>query len=131
MSSIRVEIEVSFSQVGTPWEKSPQYRLVISSLITGLEKLDGAPVDRNKAARVTNSMLLEAADALKLAEEEADDEERLMMDMQMDLEAEIGGSIGIEARQQQVQVQSEAATNGSPSRGVEPDTGSSSLTEVR
>ena len=39
-------------------------------------------------------MLLEAADALKLAEEEADDEERLMMEMQLDLEAEIAGADG-------------------------------------
>ena len=112
-----------------PVEKSPQYRLVISSLITGLEKLDGVPVDRSKAAKVTNSMLLEAADALKLAEEEADDEERLMMDMQMDLEAEIGGNVGgsvsqQQQQQQQQQVQAQAAGGGSPSRGVEPDTGS-------
>lgn len=105
-----------------PVEKSPQYRLVISSLITGLEKLDGVPVDRSKAARVTNSMLLEAADALKLAEEEADDEERLMMDMQMDLEAEIVGNLGGGAPQQP-HVQSQAAGKDSP-RGMEPDTGS-------
>jgi hypothetical protein len=116
-----------------PVEKSPKYRLVISSLITGLEKLDGVPVDRGAASKVTNSMLLEAADALKLAEEEADDEERLMMDMQLDLEAEIAGAGGAPMRvSNPTPVSSSSGRPGSgggsdslsPRGGMVPDTGS-------
>ncbi len=65
-----------------PIAKAPNYRIIMSSLIPSLEMLDGSPVDHvSSKARVTNGMILDAASAMRLVEEEIDDEMRLEEDI--------------------------------------------------
>jgi len=64
-----------------PIEKAPRYRLLISSLIPGISMLDGLPVDPDAQSKISNGMILEAAHAMNLQDEENDDEQRLEMMM--------------------------------------------------
>lgn len=61
-----------------PIARAPNYRIIISSLISSLEMLDGTPVDHQSSrSRVTNGMILEAAGAMREMEEDLEDEARL------------------------------------------------------
>ncbi|KAJ1437271.1 hypothetical protein B484DRAFT_238724 [Ochromonadaceae sp. CCMP2298] len=60
-----------------PLCRARNYRLILASLVPGIEMLDGSPVDAAAAKRVTNGMILESAAELRMAEEDADDELRL------------------------------------------------------
>lgn len=62
-----------------PIAKAPNYRLIIASMISTLCKLDGLPVDANASSKVSTGMLLEAASAMHIVEEEIDDEKRMEM----------------------------------------------------
>ena len=64
-----------------PIEKAPRYRLLIASLIPCISMLDGLPVDHDAQAKISNGMILEAAYAMSLQNEENDDEKRLEMMM--------------------------------------------------
>ena len=62
-----------------PITRAPHYRVVMASLITSLEELDGSAVDPNAASNVSNVMVLEAASAMHMVSEEMDDERRFEM----------------------------------------------------
>ena len=60
-----------------PFEKVPNYRKIIASLIPTLELLDWKKLDAAGDSKVSNAMILEAASSIRLIEEEMDDELRL------------------------------------------------------
>jgi len=64
---------------GNSIERAPKYTLVVAAMIPQLETLDGESVDRNAKAKVSNGMILEAASAMQLEQEELDDERRMEM----------------------------------------------------
>lgn len=64
---------------GNSIERAPKYRLVVAAMIPQLETLDGDVVDRNAKNKVSNGMILEAASAMQLEQEELDDERRMEM----------------------------------------------------
>jgi hypothetical protein len=59
-----------------PIERAPNYKLVVPALLPQLTHLDGRGIDKVTVAKVSNSMILEAACALSLLEEELEDEQR-------------------------------------------------------
>eukprot|EP01039_Chlorochromonas_danica_P001610 gene1610-1758_t len=59
-----------------PVDKAPSYRAIVSYLMPGLEMLDGTPLDTSLGHKVNHGMLLEASAALKIMEEEKEDEDR-------------------------------------------------------
>jgi hypothetical protein len=68
----------SLSLAKNPITKIPQYNLIVTSLLPKLELLDGSPVDRRAASKVTNSMIMEAASMFNMvAGEEKEDELRM------------------------------------------------------
>ena len=104
-----------------PIEKAPQYRLVVSSLITSLERLDGSPVNREAASRVTNNMVLEAADVLRLEEEEADEERRIAVELDAGMIKEANGGSNGKGKEQNGNSPRKGNSGGG---GTVPDTGS-------
>ena len=64
-----------------PIVKAPNFRLVVAFLIPAIEKLDGAPVDAAARTKVSNAMVVEATVAMRLADEDLDDERRLDQDL--------------------------------------------------
>ena len=64
-----------------PITNAPRYRLLLASLIPSLSMLDGLPVDHDAQMKISNSMILEAAYAMNLYNEDNDDEKRLEMMM--------------------------------------------------
>ena len=60
-----------------PFEKVPNYRKIVSTMIPNLEFLDGKKVENVVDSKVSNAMILEAASSIRLMEEELDDEMRL------------------------------------------------------
>eukprot|EP00602_Paraphysomonas_sp_CaronLab_P004364 CAMPEP_0185030398 /NCGR_PEP_ID=MMETSP1103-20130426/17327_1 /TAXON_ID=36769 /ORGANISM="Paraphysomonas bandaiensis, Strain Caron Lab Isolate" /LENGTH=953 /DNA_ID=CAMNT_0027565509 /DNA_START=149 /DNA_END=3013 /DNA_ORIENTATION=- len=64
---------------GNPIERAPKYSLVIASMIPQLTTLDGVDVDVRAKNKVSNGMILEAASAMLLEQEELDDERRMEM----------------------------------------------------
>ena len=62
-----------------PITRAPHYRMVMASLISSLEELDGSAVDPNASSNVSNVMVLEAASAMHMVSEEMDDERRFEM----------------------------------------------------
>jgi hypothetical protein len=93
-----------------PIEKAPNYRLIVASLIPSLDKLDGLPVDAAAQKKVSNGMVLEAAFALHMADEELDDERRFEQ-----------GLLASAAHEAAASASASAATTY---RGTIPDTGS-------
>jgi len=93
-----------------PIEKAPNYRLIVASLIPSLEKLDGLPVDAAAQKKVSNGMVLEAAFALHMADEELDDERRFEQ--------------GLVASAAHEAAASASASTATTYRGTIPDTGS-------
>lgn len=67
----------SLSLIRNPITKATHYRLVIASLIPTLIKLDGLPIDSDAAVKVSNGMILEAAESLRICDDYMDDEKRL------------------------------------------------------
>lgn len=64
---------------GNSIERAPKYHLVVAAMIPQLESLDGETVDTRAKAKVSNGMILEAASAMQLEQEELDDERRMEM----------------------------------------------------
>ena len=64
-----------------PLARARNYRLIVASLIPGLQMLDGTPVDPQAGKKVTNGMILESAAEMKMVEEDLDDEQRLENEM--------------------------------------------------
>lgn len=77
-----------------PIEKAPNFRLVVAFLIPAIEKLDGAPVDAAARSKVSNAMVLEAAVAMRLADEDLDDERRLDQDLADGAAASVAAGVG-------------------------------------
>lgn len=98
-----------------PVERAPNYRLIIASLIPSLEKLDGSPVDTAAQKKVSNGMVLEAAFAMHMADEEAEDEQRLVDDLVSTVKANTACAIS---------TKSDSTSSSSAYRGALPDTGS-------
>ena len=69
---------------GNPLERAPNVLLIIASIITSLVEIDGSAVDPAALSRVTNAMILEAASAMRLIQEDIDDERRLESNMMED-----------------------------------------------
>jgi hypothetical protein len=68
---------VSLFLLRNPIETAPNYRLIIASLISNLNLLDGSIVDSDASVKVSNSMVLEAASAMNLYNEKHKDERRM------------------------------------------------------
>lgn len=98
-----------------PLCKSRNYRLIVASLIPGLQMLDGSPVDPSASKKVTNGMILECAAELRTAEEDLDDEMRLENDI-------LGDTGMLDAAKREAAVSAETTTAGL-TEGI-PDTGS-------
>jgi hypothetical protein len=64
-----------------PVERISKYRAIVSYFIPGLEMLDGAPIDPNLVKKITASVLEEQTAALKLIQEELDEEDRMESDI--------------------------------------------------
>lgn len=69
---------------GNSIERAPKYRLVVAAMIPQLLSLDEDSVDDNAKGKVSNGMILEAASAMQLEQEELDDEKRMEMEMMGD-----------------------------------------------
>jgi Leucine-rich repeat (LRR) protein len=81
-----------------PIDRAPKYRLIVAALIPQLTILDNLPVDQNAKKKISNGMILEAASAMQLEQEEMDDERRMEMailgdefNMAMGYDHRIGG----------------------------------------
>ena len=65
-----------------PITRAENYRLVMAYLIPQLDRLDGTPVNKAEAAKVTNNMVLETASELRELQEELEEEERTLNSLQ-------------------------------------------------
>lgn len=63
-----------------PVEKLSKYRSVVAFLLSGVEMLDGTPLDTSHVAVYSSSLMDEAQEELNLIQEEIDDELRLFED---------------------------------------------------
>lgn len=98
--------------------RAPNYRIIMSSLIPSLEMLDGSPVNHaTSRAKVTNSMILEAASSMRMLEEEMDDDLRLESDIMNTSELGIKPSVTSPTR-------SNSSSSNWKQTGIETNTGS-------
>lgn len=68
-----------------PIDRIPQYSTVVPYMIPSLKILDNSPINKAIVSKATNALYVEAMNALKLVEEELDDEDRLENEIYQDI----------------------------------------------